>query len=360
MTSASGTAPRLLAEPAAHPSLFERLREGFRRNEANVWKWGGASAALIPLLSLAFIVGILLWKAYPAIRVNGLGFFTSSSWKLGNTYGATEHTHGVAHPLGSSFGAWAVIAGTLQSSLIAVVIAVPISLAAAFALTERLPRWLAEPMRFCVEILAGIPSVLIGLWGALTLGPILARDVYPVIARHMPDVPFFSWFREPTGHGEGLLTSGIVLAMMIVPLITATARNLFAQVPPLPKEGAEALGMTDWEVAYKVTIPWVRAGLIGATVLGLGRALGETIAVAMVSGALLSTIAPNIYGTMGTVAATIVTQLDSAFTDGTGFALATLAYLAVALAIVSLIVNALARVIVNRTGHLAAPVGAGF
>jgi phosphate transport system permease protein len=266
----------------------------------------------------------------------------------------------VEHPLGADYGAWAVIAGTLQSSFIALIIAVPISIGAAFALTERLPQWLGSFLRFGIELLAGIPSVLIGLWGILTLGPLLARDVYPIIANHVPDVPFFDWFRGPVGHGEGLLTSGLVLAMMIVPIITATSRNLFAQVPPLPKEGGEALGMTDWEVTRKITIPWVRTGLIGATVLGLGRALGETIAVAMVSGALLDTITPNIYGTMGTVAATIVTQLDGAFTDGTGFAVRTLAELAVVLAIVSLIVNALARLIVNRTGHMAAPTGAGF
>jgi phosphate transport system permease protein len=360
VASASGAAPGLFGGPLTQPSLLQRVAGGARRNEQRLWAWGGRLAALVPLLALAFTMAVLAWKSWPAIKVNGFHFFVGSSWRLGNTYGATVHTHGVAHPLGSSYGAWPVIAGTLQSSLIAVVIAVPVSLGAAFALTERIPRWLAEIVRFAIEILAGIPSVLIGLWGALTLGPILARDVYPVIARHMPDVPVLSYFRGNTGHGEGLLTSGIVLSLMIIPIIAATARNLFAQVPPLPKEGGEALGMTDWEVTRKVTIPWVRSGLIGATVLGLGRALGETIAVAMVSGSLLSTISPNIYGTMGTVAATIVTQLDSAFTDGTGFAVATLAELAVVLAVVSLIVNALARVVVNRTGHLAAPVGAGF
>jgi phosphate transport system permease protein len=360
VTSASETARGLLAEPVNHPSLLQRLTGGVRRNEQGIWKWTGLFAAWVPLAALVFIVVILAVKAYPAIKVNGWDFFTTSSWKLGNTYGATVHTKGVEHPLGADYGAWAVIAGTLQSSFIALIIAVPISIGAAFALTERLPQWLGSFLRFGIELLAGIPSVLIGLWGVLTLGPLLARDVYPVIANHVPDVPFFNWFRGPVGHGEGLLTSGIVLAMMIVPIITATARNLFAQVPPLPKEGGEALGMTDWEVTRKITIPWVRTGLIGATVLGLGRALGETIAVAMVSGALLDTIAPNIYGTMGTVAATIVTQLDGAFTDGTGFAVRTLAELAVVLAIVSLIVNALARLIVNRTGHMAAPTGAGF
>ncbi len=317
-------------------------------------------AAVIPAGALIASVVVLATKAGPAVRVNGAHFLTGSDWKLGNTYGAIQHTDGVAHPLGSSYGAWPLIAGTLQSSAIALIIAVPISLGAAFALTERLPRWLSSILRFGIELLAGVPSVLIGLWGALTLGPLLARDVYPIVADHMPNVPVLSYFKNPVGHGEGLLTSGIVLALMIVPIIASTARNLFAQVPALPKEGGEALGLTDWEVTRKITLPWVRSGLIGATVLGLGRALGETIAIAMVSGALLNTITPNVYGTMGTVAAAIVSQLDSAFTDGTGFAIASLAELALVLSIVSLLVNMLARFIVHRTDSLSAPVGVGF
>ncbi|MHB1582603.1 MAG: phosphate ABC transporter permease subunit PstC [Acidimicrobiales bacterium] len=332
-----------------------------RQNEHRFWGWGGRVAVLIPVAALIAIVVVLATKAWPAVQVNGAHFLTSSDWKLGNTYGAIEKTDGVAHPLGSSYGAWPLIAGTLQSSVIALVIAVPLSLGTAFALTERmLPRWLSSVLRFGIELLAGVPSVLIGLWGALTLGPLLARDVYPVLADHMPDVPVLSYFRNPVGHGEGLLTSGLVLALMIVPIIASTARNLFAQVPALPKEGGEALGLTDWEVTRRVTLPWVRSGLIGATVLGLGRALGETIAVAMVSGSLLNTISPNVYGTMGTVAAAVVTQLDSAFTDGTGFAVASLAELALVLAVVSLLVNMLARFIVHRTDSLSAPVGAGF
>lgn len=339
---------------------LRRMLGTVRRNEHHLWAWAGRLAALLPVGALIAIVVVLAVKAFPAVKVNGGHFIVGSSWKLGNTYGAIQHTDGVAHPLGSSYGAWPLIAGTLESSGIALIIALPISLGAAFALTERIPSWLASILRFGIELLAGIPSVLIGLWGALTLGPLLARDVYPVIANNMPDVPVLSYFRGPVGHGEGLLTSGIVLALMITPIIAATARNLFAQVPTLPKEGGEALGMTDWEVTRKVTLPWVRSGLIGATVLGLGRALGETIAIAMVSGALLNTISSNVYGTMGTVAAAIVTQLDSAFTDGTGFAVETLAELALVLAVVSVLVNLLARYIVHRTNSLAAPVGAGF
>ena len=350
-TSTTGTSTIRRTSPV------RRIVGVFRSNEEHAWRWSARVASLIPLAALVFAITVLAIKAWPAVKVNGLGFLTGSQWRPGNTYGAVVHTDGVAHPLGSSYGAWPLIAGTLQTSAIAVVIAVPIAVGAAFALTERLPRWISQPLGFAIELLAGIPSVLIGLWGILTLGPFLAQHVYPPIANNMPDVPVLRYFRGPTGHGEGLLTAGIVLALMIVPIVAATTRDLFLQVPPLPKEGAEALGMTDAEVARRVTIPWVRSGIIGATVLGLGRALGETIAVAMITGSILGAVAPNIYGTMTTIAATIVSQLDSSATDGTGFATATLAEAGLLLAIISVLVNLAARFIVNRSSRMAAPVG---
>ncbi len=330
-----------------------------RRHEEGVWRWSTRVAALLPVAALAFAVTVLAVKAWPAFQVNGWGFFTRSEWNPGSAYAPVVTTHGVAHPLGASYGAWDLIAGTLQSSAIAVVIAVPISVGAAFALTERLPNWLSRPLGFAVEILAGVPSVVIGLWGVLTFGPFLAKHVYPIIGNHMPDVPVLRYFRAPVGSGFGLLTAGLVLALMIVPIITSTTRDLFNQVPPLPKEGGEALGMTDWEVANRITIPWVRSGIIGATILGLGRAIGETIAVALVSGFALGRVAPNIFGTMATIASNILNQLDGAQTDATGFAVATLAELALILAVISVLVNLAGRMITTRTGKLAAPVGRG-
>jgi phosphate transport system permease protein len=217
-----------------------------------------------------------------------------------------------------------------------------------------MPTWISRPLGFTIEILAGIPSVVIGLWGILTFAPWLAHNVYPHIASVMPDVPVLRYFRSPTGSGEGLLSAGIVLALMIVPIITSTTRDLFSQVPPLPKEGASALGMTDWEVANKVTLPWVRSGIIGATVLGLGRALGETIAIAMIGGAALR-IPETIYLPFTTIAATILTQLDGQLDNPQG--VSALAELALVLAVISVVVNLIARVIVNRTGRVGAPLG---
>ncbi len=360
MTTVGGVAGSVPATPhtesVGKSPWHKRARAFLRRNEESGWRTVAWIAVLLPLAALVFAVSVLAVKAWPAVRVNGWYFLTGRNWTYGSGYGAVVHTDGVAHPQGSQFGAWAIIWGTLVSSVIAIVIALPLSVGAAFALTERMPTWISRPLGFTIEILAGIPSVVIGLWGILTFGPWLAHHVYPVIADHMPDVPVLRYFRNPVGTGEGLLSAGIVLALMIIPIIASTTRDLFAQVPPLPKEGASALGMTDWEVANKVTLPWVRSGIIGATVLGLGRALGETIAVAMIGGASLH-IPPTVYLPFTTVAATILTQLDGALTDGTGFAVATLAELALVLAVISVAVNLVARVIVNRTGRVHAPIG---
>ncbi len=334
-----------------------RARRAWARREEAVWRLGGRVATLVPVGALVFVLAVLAVKAWPAIRVSGWGYLTGSSWLPGSTYGGVEKVHGVTIPVGAHYGAWPLVAGTLQTSAIALVFAVPVSILTAFALTEGLPGRIARPLGFVVEVVAGIPSVIIGLWGVLVLGPFLAHDVYPLIATHVPNVPVLKYLGGSVGYGEGLLTSGLVLGLMIVPIIASTTRDLFLQVPALPQEGARALGMTDAEVARRVTLPWVRSGVIGAAVLGLGRALGETIAVAMVSGSVLGVVSPNLYGTMTTIAATIVSQLDSAATDGTGFAVANLAEAGLLLAAISIAVNLAARAIVRRSGALRAPVG---
>jgi phosphate transport system permease protein len=359
VATVGGVAGRVPATPQAEsmgkPPLPRRAADFFRRNEEHAWRGVARVAVLLPLAALVFAVSVLAVKAWPAIRVNGWYFLYGRNWTYGQGYGAVVHTDGVAHPMGSQFGAWAILWGTLVSSLIAIVIAVPLSIGAAFALTERMPGWISRPLGFAIEILAGIPSVVIGLWGILTFAPWLSKNIYPILADHAPNVPVLRYFRNPVS-AEGLLSAGIVLALMIVPIITSTTRDLFMQVPPLPKEGASALGMTDWEVASRVTVPWVRSGIIGATVLGIGRALGETIAVVMIGGSVLR-IPINIYQPFTTVAATILSQLDGAFTDGTGFAVATLAELALVLAVISVAVNLIARLIITRSGRIGAPVG---
>ncbi len=318
-----------------------------------------AVTALVPLGALVAATVVLLVEALPAIRYDGLQFLTGSAWRPGNYYGAPVRTGGVLHPVGAAYGALPLILGTLESSAIAVVVAFPVAVGAAVLVVEKLPRRAASTMGFFLEVLAGIPSVVFGLWGVLSFGPWLARDIYPALT-HLPDVPPLSIFHGPVGAGEGLLTSGLVLAVMIIPIIAATTRDLLRQVPEATKEGADALGMTHAEAFGAVQVRWVRTGVLGALVLGLGRALGETIALALVSGTVLSS-ATNIYGTMTTVAATIVSLLDSAQTDPTGLAVRALAEAALVLLVITLAVNVGARLLVRRSARGAAlPIGAGF
>jgi phosphate transport system permease protein len=326
----------------------------------SVLRWLGGVGAVIPLLALGFILVVLLVEAIPALRLNGLHFFYKSVWDEGTGYNAViVNTDGVKHLSGANYGALPEIAGTLATSLIALIFGVPISIGAALFIVERLPRRLANGVGIFLELLAGIPSVIIGLWGAVTFGPFIAHHITPWIARNMPDVPVLNYFRGPTGNGEGLLTSGLVLAIMIIPIVASTSRDLIRGVPILPREGAIALGMSDAQTARKVTLPWVGSGIIGAVVLGLGRALGETMAVAMTCGVALGAVPGNLYTTMTTIAATIVDNLDTAFLDGTGFAVRTIAELALVLMVITLAVNVAARWLVRKVSGTALPVGRG-
>lgn len=317
-------------------------------------------AAAVPVITLVFAMAVLLLEALPAIRYNGLNFLTGSQWKPGNFYVNPVVTNGVTHPVGASYGALPMILGTVESSILALVIAIPLSVGAALVIVEKLPDSISQAAGLVVEVLAGIPSVIFGLWGTLTLGPLLANHVFPSLSKLMPDFLFFKFFKGNTGHGEGLLTSAIVLAIMIIPIIASTSRDLLKQVPKAAKEGGTALGFTSWETNRWVSLPWVRSGMIGAAVLGLARALGETMAVAMTSGAVLGAAPSNAYLPMTTIAATIVSQLDSALTDASGLATRTLAEGALILTAIALITNLLARLLVKRVASTALPVGRGI
>ena len=338
------------AQPPPRPggSAFQRWwRSG------SFIRWLGFGGAWIPTLMLAFILVILFVKAWPAIQINGLDFFTKSVWNTGNQYGKSVTSHGITYISGQQYGAVPQIVGTLETTLIALIIAVPVSIGAALVVVERLPRRLASVIGGFLELLAGIPSVVIGLWGVLTFGPFIAKYIAPVLAK-IP-IPFF---QGDVGHGQGLLVSGLVLAVMVIPITASTSRDLIRGVPILPREGATALGMSDAETARKVTLPWVGAGLIGAVVLGMARALGETIAVAMVCGVALGSVATNLYAAMITIAANIVQNLDTVITDQLG--VRTYAELALVLLIITLATNVVARLLVRRVSGTALPVGRGL
>ena len=319
----------------------------------------GLSSAVVPGLVLIGLLIELIFKAIPAIGYSGLHFLTSSTWSFGSQYATPVRTNGLTHMQGEEFGALPQILGTLATSAIALIIAVPVSVGAALLIVERLPRRLASIVGAFLELLAGVPSVLVGLWGALTLGPIVAAHVSPLIADSLGRIPGLTGvFGQSTGSGQGLFTSGLLLAVMVIPIIASTSRDLIRGVPILPREGAVALGMSDFECARKVTLPWIASGIFGAVVLGLGRALGETIAVAMVCGVALGSLPTNLYGAMITIAANIVQNLETAITDPMD--ISAFAELALALMVITLLTNVVATLLVRRVSGTALPVGRGL
>jgi phosphate transport system permease protein len=323
-----------------------------------VIRWFGRGGAVVPVLMLGFVLVTLVLQAIPAIQFSGWHFFSGRTWNFGSQYAQPVKSNGLSHLAGEQFGALPEILGTLATSVIALIIAVPVSIGAALVIVERLPRRVASVVGIFIELLAGIPSVIIGLWGALTFGPFIAHHISPWIASHAPNVPVLGFFRGDPGNGQGLLTSGLILAVMVIPIIAATSRDLIRGVPILPREGAIALGMSDSETARRVTLPWIGSGLIGAAVLGLGRALGETIAVAMVCGVALGSLPTNLYGAMVTIAANIVQNLDTAITDRMD--VSAFAELALILMVITLSTNVLARFLVRRVSGTALPVGRGL
>ncbi len=301
-------------------------------------------AALIPLSLLALLV-FLVHDAWPAIRFNGVDFLFKNAWNLGNQYGNPVTVRGQQVMPGASFAILFLIVGTLASSLIALLIAVPLGVGAAVFLAEAVPARIRIYAALLVELLASVPSVVFGLWGYVVLIPFLSRHVYPHLARWLAPVPFFG---PPSGSGYGLLTAGIVLALMCVPLIAANLREAIESTPQALREAGLAVGATRFEVVRKIVMPRLRLPLIGVSTLALGRALGETMAVLMVSGNALNILPQNVYSPISTMASFMVSQLDSALQDPTNMAVYGIAEIGLALLLLSLLVNALARALVPR------------
>lgn len=305
----------------------------------------GLLAAAVPV-ALGAIALFILVDALPAIRYQGLSFWTGTIWNIGNEYGTTFSVHGGETALaGASFGILPYILGTLLTSLVALVIAVPLGVGAAVFLSEWAPMSVRTTLSSLVELLAGVPSVVYGLWGLAVVVPAVGGTVAPWLSARLSFVPFLG---GATGTGLGLLTVSVVLAIMILPLIAATTRDAMRATPRELREGAIALGLTPWETVSGVVLRHARPAMVGAAILALGRALGETMAVLMVSGGAINLLPTNIYGPVNTLAAVIASQLDSAFQDTTHMTLHALAAIALTLLGIALGVNGLARLIVRE------------
>lgn len=304
-----------------------------------------AVGGILPLSLVAILIFLLVY-AWPAIRFNGVAFVTSDRWSLGNLYAEPIMRGGVPVMPGAHYGILFLIVGTLLSTVIALAIAVPVGVGTAIFLAEAVPGRARLWLSFLVELLAAVPSVVFGLWGYAFLIPVLGHHIFPWLASVLWFLPFF---RPPYGSGYGLLTSGLVLSLMIVPLIAATLRDAIVAEPMVVRESAAALGATRFETVWRVVLPGVRTVLIGATILATGRALGETMAVLMVSGNALNYLPANIYSPISTMAAFIVSQLDSALQDPTGLAVRSLAEVALVLSAISIAVNSAARFVLHQT-----------
>lgn len=299
------------------------------------------AASAIPVILLVLTVLLVIY-AWPAIMLNGFHFVTTNSWNLGNLYGNPVHVHGHTIMPGASYGVLFLIVGTLTSAFLGLFLALPLGIGSAMFLAEAVPRRWSSSMGFFVELLAAIPSVVYGLWGIVLVVPFLGHHVYPAMAEVLSFIPGFG---SPSGSGYGLLTSGIVLCLMIVPLIAATTRDALIATEPALRESAIALGATRFETGWRILIRAQKRVIFGAVILALGRALGETMAVLMVSGNALNYLPRNVYSPINTMAAFIAAQLDSALQDPTGMAVKALAEIAVILLIISLVVNTAARLL---------------
>jgi phosphate transport system permease protein len=287
----------------------------------------GAFGAFIPLLFLA-IVWRVGSEALPAFRRFGAAFVTSSVWD----------------PVNGQFGALPFVFGTLASSLLALLIALPLAVGLAIFLTELAPRWLAAPIGFGTELLAAIPSVVYGLWGIFVLVPWLRDRVQAPLAGALGDR--IGLFAGPA-YGVSLLAGGVILAIMIVPFVSAVSREVLAAVPVTQREAALALGATRWEMTWQVVLPYATPGIIGATILGLGRALGETMAITMVIGNR-----PEIPGSLFAPAYSMASVLANEFNEASDdMHLAALMGIALLLFGITIVVNSIARLLVWRVAR---------
>jgi phosphate transport system permease protein len=283
-------------------------------------------------LTLALMAGILLTLfagAWPSIREYGLSFLWSAEWD----------------PVQDRYGGLVMIYGTLATSAIALLIAVPVSFGIALFLTELSPAWLRRPLGTAIELLAAVPSIVYGMWGLMVFGPLLARWVQQPLQALFANTPVIGQLVSGAPVGIGILSAGIILAIMIIPFIAAVMRDVFEVTPALLKESAYGLGATTWEVMWHVVLPYTKAGVIGGVMLGLGRALGETMAVTFVIGNFNQLNNLSLFEAANSITSAIANE----FAEATpGLHQASLLYLGLVLFFITFVVLSLAKLLLAQ------------
>ncbi len=318
----SDTATMMAIDPQARQVKTFKLQDRF-------FQWVTLLFALIVLASLAGILISLAIEAMPALKHFGPQFLWTRIWSVPNDqYGALISTY-----------------GTVVTSLIALIIAVPISFGIALFLTETCPPWLRRPLGTAIELLAGVPSIIYGIWGLFIFAPLFATYIQPPLQAALGDVPIIGgWFAGPP-IGVGILTAGIVLSLMVIPFIASVMRDVFETVPPVLKESAYGVGCTTWEVVWNIVLPYTRVGVIGGIMLGLGRALGETMAVTFVIGN-----ANRITGSLFSPGTSIASTLANEFGEADpGLHISSLFALGLVLFVITFIVLGISRWLIQRS-----------
>lgn len=291
--------------------------------------WAAKGAALVTLALLLGILASLIQGAWPAISKYGLSFLTSTTWD----------------PVREEYGGLVMIYGTLATSIIALVIAVPVSFGIALFLTELSPAWLKRPLGTAIELLAAVPSIVYGMWGLLVFGPILATYVQQPLQRLFDGVPFLGALVSGPPVGIGILSAGIILAIMIIPFIASVMRDVFEVTPPLLKESAYGLGATTWEVMSRVVLPYTKAGVVGGIMLGLGRALGETMAVTFVIGNMNQLDSLSLFQAANSITSALANEFAEA---GEGLHQAALMYLGLVLFFITFVVLSFSKLLLAQ------------
>ena len=319
----------LESSSAAQTAVFDRASAlGRHKTADSTFRWMTLAAALLVLVLLLGVAISLFIGAWPAFREFGFGFLISDAWS----------------PPREKFGAAAAIYGTLATSVIAMLIGVPVGLGVAVFLTELCPPMQRRPVGIAIELLAGIPSIIYGIWGVYYFRPFMQDYLQPLLIGTLGNVPLIGALFAGPPLGYGLLTAGLVLAVMILPFVTAIARDVFETVPPVLKEAAYGVGATTFEVVGNIVLPYTRVGVIGGVMLALGRALGETMAVTFVIGN-----APHIQSSILAQGTTISAMIANSFADADpGLATSSLLALGFILFVITFFVLAAARLMLAR------------